>query len=108
MHGLTIASNIISEAKHHGDVKSITVEVGELSSITAAELQKTIAQLSKWKVKVVETKAIVKCACGYIGGPKITARLHDIVLFECPICRAIPLAVGGDAIKLKEVVAARL
>ena len=103
MHGLTIASSIISEAKHHGDVKSVTVEVGVLSPITAAELQNLIKGLTKWKTKVVETRAIVKCACGHTGGPKITARLHDIVLFECPKFRALPLVVEGDAIKLKKV-----
>ena len=103
MHETIIAKKLIEEAKKHGKVKAIAVEVGELAGIHDHDLEKTLKGMVKWDVKVSGKKAIVRCGCGYRGGPKVVERAHDFVIFECPECKKIPKVVNGDEIVLKEV-----
>jgi len=58
-------------------------------------------------VKVQSVKAVVKCPkrkCGYSGKPKVVEKMHGLVLFECPKCRAIPKIVQGGEVVLKKIV----
>ena len=79
------------------------MEVGELAPITAEELREALAKLVSWKASFTEKPARVKCSCGFQGRPKITAREHDLVLFQCPSCGKVPAVLEGDAILLKSV-----
>lgn len=104
MHEKTIANGIITEASKHGDVKAITIEVGDLAHLTAEELKEAMSDLVKWKIKIIKKKAIVECSCGYRGEPKIVEKRHGYVLFVCPVCGAVPKVVEGGDIVIKEVV----
>jgi len=94
MHEQTIARKIIEDAKVYGNIKSITIEVGDLAHLPATD----------WKVKVVKKKAIIVCTCGYSGEPKIISHMHDHSIYECPKCaKALPIILDGHQIILKEV-----
>lgn len=103
MHDSVIARQIIEQAKKHGKVKSITIEVGELASLTAHDLEHVMEAMTDCRINVTELPAKVKCACGYTGRPKILERGHDIVMFVCPRCGNVPDVLSGDKITLKKV-----
>jgi len=103
MHDSIIARQIIDQAKKHGKVKSITIEVGELASLTAHDLEHVMEAMADCKVNVLEMPAEVRCVCGYSGRPKILERGHDIVMFVCPKCGNVPEVISGDKITLKKI-----
>ncbi len=103
MHETIIANNIITEAKKHGDVKSILIEVGELAHLPSYELKDILKEMTNWEIKVIEKKSKVKCICGFVGPAKIIAKGHDYSLFRCPWCDSIPEVIEGNEIILKEV-----
>lgn len=108
MHGQAIARDLLWKAQSKGDVKSIEVEVGDLSAVTVKELKDAVRLLApQVSVKAKAIKAIVKCPkrkCGYSGKPKVIEKMHGLVLFECPKCRAIPKIVQGGEVVLKKIV----
>ncbi|NYZ74731.1 hydrogenase maturation nickel metallochaperone HypA [Candidatus Micrarchaeota archaeon] len=104
MHELHLAGELVEQARREGEVEAVEVEVGELALLTAEELREALARLVSWKARLVEKRARVKCGCGFEGRPKITAREHDLVLFECPACGKVPAVLEGDSIILKSVV----
>ncbi|MEW5955030.1 MAG: hydrogenase/urease maturation nickel metallochaperone HypA [Candidatus Micrarchaeota archaeon] len=103
MHELHLAGELVEQAGKEGGVQAVEVEVGELAPITAEELGEALAKLVPWKARFVERPARVKCGCGFEGRPKVTAREHDLVLFECPSCGRVPRVVEGGSILLKSV-----
>ena len=107
MHETVFAARIIEEAKKHGNVEAITVEVGDLAHVPASDLAETLRQMAGadgWNVDVVEKKATIKCSCSYEGEPKILAKEHDNTIFECPKCKDGKLdIIDGDEIILKEI-----
>jgi len=103
MHEAIISEQIINDAKEHGEVNYIHVEVGDLAPITPDDLRNSVQNNAGWKVDVTSKKGKVKCKCGYEGERRITAREHDLVLFECPKCKEVPRVVEGEDIVLKEV-----
>jgi len=103
MHESVFTDQIIKEAKKHGKVKSILVEVGDLAHLPAEDLERTLKKMVKWKVNIERKKADVICTCGYKGEPKIIERRHDLILFSCPKCDSIPKILDGEDIILKEV-----
>ena len=103
MHETVIANKIIEEAKKHGLVKAITIEVGELGHLPAYELEPTLKALVNWRLTIIEKPAKVQCSCGFIGRPKILERGHDMCLFICPKCEEVPKILEGNEIKLNEV-----
>ena len=103
MHEHVYVNHIVKEAVKHGLVEGITVEVGELALIPAAELEEAL-KATKWEVKVVTKSAKVECLCSYVGEPKITEKGHDFNIFHCPACgRLAPRILDGKDIVLKEV-----
>ena len=99
-----IVNQIIEKAKKEKtDVKSILVEVGELSKFSAEEIEKKIKETVDWQVIVATRRAKVKCSCGYEGPPKIIEKRHGLTLFVCPNCSALPKVYEGKDIILKEV-----
>jgi len=103
MHDLVIAEEIVREARKYGEISSITVEVGDLANILPEQLENTLEKLTGWKIKILKKKARVRCSCSFEGNPKITARSHDVVFFECPKCHKIPNILEGNEIIIKEV-----
>ncbi|MBW2999381.1 hydrogenase maturation nickel metallochaperone HypA [Candidatus Woesearchaeota archaeon] len=103
MHETVIANSIIEEAKKQGNVKSITVEVGDLGNLPAEEIEQTLKQMVDWEIKLIKKKATVKCKCGYQGEPKILEKGHDLNVFVCPECGTVPEVIDGKDIILKEV-----
>jgi len=95
--------DIINQAEKQGDVKSITIEVGELANIEPHHLKEHLSEIVDWDIKVKTIDAITECACGFKGKPKTITRGHDFVLFTCPWCNDVPKVVQGDQIVLKEV-----
>ena len=104
MHETVIANNIINEAKKHGKVKEIFLEIGELAHVPANELLECLHSLADWKINSKEIPAKVKCVCGFKGHPAILERGHDSFLIECPKCKNIPELVDGKDIKITKVV----
>ncbi len=104
MHDTIIAKDIISQAKKHGKVKKIIVEVGDIAPLKADELEELLKKMVDWEVEVNKKKAEIKCICGYEGEPKVLERTHDMVMYVCPKCGLVPENAKGDKIILKKVV----
>jgi Zn finger protein HypA/HybF involved in hydrogenase expression len=104
MHDTIAAMDIISQAKKHGKVKKIVVQVGDLSPIKADDIESILKKKVDWDIEIVEKPAEVKCVCGYQGEPKIMERTHDMVMYCCPKCGLIPEHAKGNKIILKKVV----
>lgn len=106
MHETLIANQIIDEAKKHGKVVSIKVEVGDLAHLPMHDMEHTLKEMCKglgWEVECVRKPALVKCICGYEGEPKILEKGHDVNVFECPTCGSIPEILEGKDIILLSV-----
>ncbi len=103
MHETIIAADILNEAKKHGKVKKIFVEVGDLGHLPAEEMGETLRQLVDWDVIITKKKGKVKCQCGYEGEPKILEKRHGFTSFVCPKCGNIPEILDGENIILKSL-----
>ena len=103
MHETIIAKQIIEDARQHGNVKAITVEVGELAHLPIEDLKPTLDEMVGWKVTYKSKKAKVKCTCGYEGEPKTIMHTHDHTFFKCPKCGKVPEILEGQHIKLIKV-----
>lgn len=104
MHEQTIASKIIEQAKEHGNIKSIVIEVGDLGHLPAHEMKEVMEKLTDWEIEVISKPAVIACDCGYTGEPKILQQLHDNNIYECPKCsKSLPKILDGHDIILKEV-----
>ena len=103
MHETAFAERIINEAKKHGTVEEITVELGELAHVPPHDLLMCLKRLVPWKIHCSVKKAMVRCACGYEGEPTILERGHDSFMIECPECKEIPELMDGTEIKLVSV-----
>jgi Zn finger protein HypA/HybF involved in hydrogenase expression len=106
MHETIIANKVLKEAEKKAKgrkIKSILIEVGDLAHLPADELKEALQTLADFEIIIKPTKAIVKCACGYEGEPRIIAHEHDLVLFECPKCGKTPRALKGKDIALKKI-----
>ncbi len=104
MHDTIAAKEIISQAKKHGNVKKIFVEVGDLAPIRAEDMEENLKKFVDWEIEVIKKPAVVKCVCGYEGEPKVLERAHDFVMFCCPKCNLVPEDVKGTKIILKKIV----
>jgi len=102
-HETVIAHNVIEEAKKHGEVKAISLEIGELAHVPAPEFLECMERLVDWKISWKERPAVVKCSCGFSGHPKVLERGHDFFLIECPSCGEVPDVVDGKDITLLDV-----
>jgi Zn finger protein HypA/HybF involved in hydrogenase expression len=103
MHETVFGKKIIDEAKNHGDVKAISIELGELAHVPPEELLACLQELVTWDIESAIVPAKVKCTCGFEGHPKILERGHDYFFIECPECGDIPELVDGKEIKLVNV-----
>jgi Zn finger protein HypA/HybF involved in hydrogenase expression len=105
MHDTLISRDIIGAAQKQGKVKAITVEVGELGHVPAAELAETLrTMVPGWKVKITHKAANAKCICGFTGKPKILEHTHGHSVYVCPKCGNVPELLEGQDIVLKQVV----
>ena len=103
MHDKILAAKIVDEARKHGDVEEITVEVGQLSGLTAEEIQKALESIVSWRVQTKSREAIVKCSCGYEGPAKVMLDENSDVSVSCPECKGVPKVIAGDRVVLKDV-----
>ncbi len=103
MHETIIAKQIIDEAKKHGKVRSIVVEVGDLAHLPLEDLKPTLNEMVDWQIEYRRKPAVVQCQCGYRGPPKVLLRTHEHTYFECPKCSAVPRVIEGQHIKLLKV-----
>jgi len=106
MHETAIATNIINEAKKHGEVEEIFLDLGELGHVPPHELLECLKQLVPWKIHAKEIKAKVECSCGFKGKPRILERGHDSFLIECPKCKGMPKITAGTSMVLVKVIVA--
>ncbi|HLD86730.1 MAG TPA: hydrogenase/urease maturation nickel metallochaperone HypA [Candidatus Nanoarchaeia archaeon] len=106
MHETMIAHSIIEEAKKHGKVREIYLELGELGHVPPEELLACLNSIVKWKIHPTIIKTHAKCDCGFIGHPTILERGHDSFLIECPSCKSVPQILKGTDITIKKVVVA--
>ncbi|MBD3304605.1 hypothetical protein GF343_05660 [Candidatus Woesearchaeota archaeon] len=105
MHEGFIAKELIDKAKEQGNVKKVTIEVGDLAHLPADELKDALEKRVDWEVEVIRIPGLVECRCGYRGEPKILEKAHDLTLFECPKCKKVPFKIiEGEEIVLKDVV----
>ncbi len=104
MHEHTIAQKIIEEAENYGEVKGITIEVGDLAHLPAEEMKAILEDLTDWEVDVIRKPALIKCTCDYEGSPQIIQHLHDNTIYECPMCKSsLPQILDGHDILLIDV-----
>jgi len=104
MHEHTIAQKIIHDAQAHGNIKAITIEVGDLAHLPAPEMKEVMEKVTDWEVTVVSKAAIVACKCGFTGKPEILEHMHDHAVYKCPKCgEMMPSILDGHDIILKEV-----
>ncbi|MBU0953445.1 MAG: hydrogenase maturation nickel metallochaperone HypA [Nanoarchaeota archaeon] len=103
MHETVIANQLIEEARRHGDVKAVTIEVGMVAHLTAEELERTMAALVDWELHITDVPARVSCVCGFTGEPQILGRGHDMCLYVCPKCSGAPDIISGGDIKIVSV-----
>jgi len=103
MHETIFAKQIVDKAKAQGNVKSITVELGELGHVPPSEMLHCLEGMVDWEIVSREKKAKVTCECGFEGPPKILERGHDFFLIECPECGKVPEVLEGTDIKLLSV-----
>lgn len=104
MHEHSFIQAIISNVENSKNVKSVLVEVGELAGIEPQHLGEHLMEETGWEIEIVPKQGKVNCECGFIGEPKIRERLHDMVIFECPICGEIPKVLEGKDIKILKVI----
>ena len=104
MHETAIVHELITEAKKHGDVQRISLEIGELAHCPGEEIIECFKRLVPWKISWKEIPARVKCACGFVGHPSILSRGHDHFMIECPKCKKVPELKTGTQIIIKDVV----
>ena len=130
MHEMMIAEKVVREARRAGATKFLRVEVGELSEITASELeeglrnvlgvqivdgieghsvtQMGVEELSfdSWEFKVDFVESVIECKCGYRGRAGIVDRGHGYCVWDCPSCHRAGKEVEvleGGAIRVTEV-----
>ena len=103
MHDTIIAEMVLKDLKKYKGIESVTIEVGELAELTASELEKAMSNMVKYKVDISETKAKVKCRCGYEGRPEILEKGHHFSVFVCKRCGEVPEVLEGNEIRIKEV-----
>ena len=103
MHETVFAERIMNEAKKHGSVTAINLEIGELAHVPAHELIECLERIVSWKISHKVISSIAQCSCGYNGHPTILERGHDYFMIECPECKQIPQLIEGTEIKLVSV-----
>lgn len=104
MHDLFPVQHMIEEAKKHGNVKEVSVEMGELCDLHDHDIKGRIEQLTDWKVNFSIKPAKVRCAnCNYEGAPKILEKTHDQIIYTCPQCNSKPKVIEGKELILIEV-----
>ncbi|MFH0836033.1 MAG: hydrogenase/urease maturation nickel metallochaperone HypA [Candidatus Micrarchaeota archaeon] len=109
MHESVFAQKVIDDAvkqsnKSAAEIKSAVIEVGELAQVTRDDLEYALHGFVDWKLEVREVPAVVSCACGFKGHPKVTERGHHFSAWECPECGVkMPELVEGGDIKIIEV-----
>lgn len=104
MHEHTFITNIINQVPNSKNVKSVTIEVGELAGIEPGHLKEHLIEHTNWEVNTVLIKSDVECECGYTGPARILERLHDLVIYDCPECSEIPNVLEGNNIKVTNVI----
>lgn len=103
MHEQVFVGRIVEEALRHGNVEAVTIEVGELAPIPAAELERALS-VTGWALTVRTTPATINCVCGFTGRPVVTDKGHDYTVFHCPRCeQAFPAIIEGKDVVLKDV-----
>lgn len=103
MHETAIAQMVLNDLKKHKNIKSASIEVGELAEVSAAELEEALNTLSKIKFEVSEKKAKVRCKCGHTGKPEIIEKGHHYSVFVCKKCGEVPEIIEGNEIRIKDV-----
>lgn len=104
MHEHAIIDSVINNIKDIEKVKEAHFEVGELAGIEANHLKKHLKQKVKFKIQVKSKRSKVKCECGFKGHPKILEILHDMTIYECPKCGALPKILEGKDIKITKII----
>ncbi len=106
MHEHSIANKIIEDVKKNSDnVKSITIEVGDLAHLPAPEMKEVLENMTNWEINVTKKPATVFCDfCNYKGKPTILEQMHDNNIYQCPNCEnMLPEIIDGGDIILKEI-----
>ena len=109
MDAKAVAAEIVQSAKEAAKklhISTMTLQVGELATISVPNLAKEIALLLPFSsVDIEEKKAKVKCGCGFEGAPKIEVRGSEGTPdFSCPKCKKkYPQVLEGDGVELKDI-----
>lgn len=109
MDAKAVAAEIVQSAKEAAKglhISAMSIEVGELATISVPNLAKEIALLLPFSsVDIGERKAKVKCECGFEGTPKTERKGSEGTPdFSCPKCkRKYPQVLEGDSVELKDI-----
>jgi len=103
MHDTLIANMVMKDLANYKDIEAVSIEVGELAEVTAAELESAMKAMVKYKLDIKEKKATVRCKCGFEGRPEILERGHHFTVFVCKKCGDVPEITEGNKIIIKDV-----
>jgi len=103
MHEQAIIAKILEPIQDKINVVGLELHIGELVGVDPDHLQELLKQQTRWNVHAKPIKSKVKCYCGYQGPARIKQRLHDHVIFDCPMCGSLPRVIEGKKIKIVKV-----
>jgi|GEM_PF-1911961 len=109
MDAKEVAAEIVQGAKDAAKklhITTMTVEVGELATISVPDLAKEIALLLPFSsIDIEGKKAKVRCECGFCGSPEVkTSGSEGTPDFSCPKCKKkYPQVLEGDSVELKDI-----
>ena len=104
MHEHSFIEAILSNIKDINNVKEVLIEVGDLAGVEKEHLKEHMLEKVSFSISVIGKKSDVLCDCGFRGEAKIRERLHDLVIYECPLCGDLPKVIEGNNIKILKVV----
>ena len=105
MHEFSVVSQVISEARKHGEPVEIEIEVGDIAGMTSSDLSRHMKAFVSWKIKIKKMPGAIECKkCGHRAMPAVISRAHDCVYLKCRACGSRDYdIVSGDKIILKSV-----
>lgn len=104
MHEHSFIDAILRSIKNPDEIIAIELEVGELAGIESNHLKTHLKErFDYWDIEIEEKQSKIKCFCGYEGPAQIRERLHDFVVFDCPMCERIPEVLEGQDIKILKI-----
>lgn len=96
--------SIVNQIRNYKKVKSVVIEVGELTPYSIEMLEMELKKYIRVDIKFLIKKAVVDCSCLFHGNPiNISKRITGVSYF-CPKCnKRNPPVIEGNKLLLKKI-----